>query len=67
MPQTMTGFCPVRRTNFFSWLFGSTSPSKLRVEVTTEGNRIVKAAPYNLRPRRKQISYAEESESEREA
>jgi hypothetical protein len=63
MPQSMTGFCPVRRNNFFSWLFGNTT---LQIEVS-EKNRIVKTTSYNLRPRRKQISYAEESESEREA
>ncbi len=64
----MTGFCPVRRTNFFSWLFGNTGngTTKLQIEVS-EKNRIVKTTSYNLRPRRKQISYAEESESEREA
>jgi hypothetical protein len=68
----MFGICPQRRTGLLSWLFGN---SKQRVAVfvddttghssTSDSNIIVKArSSYNLRPRRKAISYKEPEDPE---
>lgn len=76
MPS-MFGICPQRRTSLLGWLFGN---SKHRVAVafaahnadedpgraaTNDSNIIVKARnSYNLRPRRKAISYKEPEDPE---
>ena len=72
MPS-MFGICPQRRTGLLAWLFGN---SKRRVAVfldettshssANESNVVVKSSrtPYNLRPRRKAISYAEPEDPE---
>lgn len=72
MPKSITGFCPVRSTNFLGWLFENTPRGGVKVQIEiNEKNKLVRASPssYNLRPRRKQISYAEaesDSDSERD-
>lgn len=65
MPSIL-GLCPTRRSNVFSWFFGSSSSSashtKLIVDVSAgkhERNRIVTTSTYNLRPRRSRVNYAE--------
>jgi hypothetical protein len=64
MPSIL-GLCPTRRSNVFSWLFGSSSSAshtKLIVDVSAgkhERNRIVTTSSYNLRPRRARVNYAE--------